>query len=84
MTCMFFEESDKVGDIFVTQLVSYLVYLIGCCEKVSLGFQNNMFINKFRTAYTKSRPDDCIKLIGRKIQHVCILPYVFVGSNMCL
>ena len=47
MSGMLLKESDKVRNVFVTQVIGYLIYLIGCCKKVSFGFKDNIFINKF-------------------------------------
>lgn len=45
MPRMFFEETDKVRHIVVTQVKGYLAYLVGGCQQVSFGFKNNVFID---------------------------------------
>jgi len=42
---MLFEKSDKIGNIFITQVTGYLADLTRCGKQLSFSFQDNVFVN---------------------------------------
>lgn len=78
MTCLLLKEPDKIGNILVSQMISYSIDLVGRCEQLSFGFQYDMIIDKLRTGLAQRRLRHGVKLVGGKVQHGSIVRYLLM------
>lgn len=76
------EEPDKIGNVFVAQMIGYLIYLIGRRQEVSFRFLNDVFIDEVGTGLAQGCLCDRIQLIRRETHHFGILRYPFTLGNM--
>ena len=69
---MFFDEADKIGNIFVSQLVGDFFYLAGGGQQQSSCFKDDLLIDQGRSGLAERCFCNRIQLVKGEFHFFCI------------